>query len=571
MPHTLLTIPRTIREQIYRFSGIPVDAENLLLQPGARACCPWIDQNFPRIAPACSLLYTCRIISKEVSFLLYSTNTFYVRYGQPSDLQSVRNLSPATLRAIKSLRVCLSVSSCIKECTRSLPNDRRPSFAWDLPLECSSIEGKAILDDWHQTAQYIGEHIQPNHLDLAFLCDCADTLSATIAIGSLVSQLPTLASCSIRLSRHRNAELQELAEHAAYRAVGHEPPVKQAGPFRFEALPLEIRLLILEYTDLVTPMEEVAWVPDLGYHLLDRGCFCVDGLPQLLDVDALNGIDDWHDDRIGHYACNFRNCIRYSKRGCFCTRYHSAFTTWSPRCNCWMPPTPLFLVSHAVRRHAQMVFFSKNRFSVFGKHPPTGENPRYPASIFLADIVSGDCLRHLRFLEIVFPIFDEYDYDADPAYHEWRRCVESVKHSLSLPLLTVRVHMEEYYCGDDEITEFRQGMSSSQGIALRLAYLNMTNPLKKWGDCGLYRLFVYFPWPWDCTPQGIELLRRAREGLGTYPDRQETLIEQHVMGPDYNSKSMGKDTVKPSEWLISICLVYRDYLGVDYTGLGAVF
>lgn len=549
----LLDLPRGIRERIYRFAGLAMDRENVLLLYGGRTNPNW-NHLQPNYVTTSALLRVCRIMTDEVAFLLYSTNTFYIRYGKPSDLQPLLRLSPVSLRTLRSLRVYLNVASCVLwECSKSTdggwPGSQVP---YDRPLLGSSIEGKRRLGDWHQAAQHIGAHIQPNQLDLAFSCDCADLETAQMAVDAFLYQLPQLAVCTIRLGRHRDPGMLVLAEHAAFWAVGLERPHQPRGHFRFMDLPLELRLLILNLTDLITPMREVSWAPDVGYHLHYRLCWCRGGL--LLGDNQLEGSPlrarSWSQALYGHYSCKFRNCVRHFERGCFCKRYHSACTTASPGCYCWEPPTYLFLISKAFRSEAQAVFFNKNRFTVFGQHPPAGEHPRYSASIFLQDTVPDGCLRYLRFLEIVFPDFDQYEPRSDPAFHDWEHTIEVFKDKLDLPRLTVRIYTQEDRDPYTEHSTLRKTMTGAQGRALQQAYHNMVAPLKIWGDRGLHRFFAHFAWPWYCTEWGVQVCWEMNHGLREPVERKETLAERTVMGPEYDGVALGKDTTKQSEWLI---------------------
>lgn len=216
------------------------------------------------------------------------------------------------------------------------------------------LAGKTTLGQWHRAAQQIGTHLQPNRLNLSFTCDCADLATAKQAVETLLEQLPPLAACSIRLCRHRDAELLSLSEHAALRAIGRGHAPRPSELFRFMELPTELRLAILSRTDLVAPMREVCWDSDHGYHFQQRFCPCRAERvppPQQLDISLFDAEDHaWLISLERHWACNFMDCVRYYKRGCFCQRYHSACTTTYPACSCWKPPTSLFLVSHAFRR-----------------------------------------------------------------------------------------------------------------------------------------------------------------------------------------------------------------------------
>lgn len=96
-----------------------------------------------------------------------------------------------------------------------------------------------------------------------------------------------------------------------------------------------------------------------------------------------------------HFSCQFRNCHQRLNNGCFCNRYHTAFST-AAICRCWCPPTSLFLVSKSLRHLAQSVFFSKNRFVIMptdGVYDIPEELPeRLEASVFLRNVVPRDML-----------------------------------------------------------------------------------------------------------------------------------------------------------------------------------
>jgi hypothetical protein len=87
-----------------------------------------------------------------------------------------------------------------------------------------------------------------SRLQLHFFCDVNDLEAGTSAV-ELILSMPTLAACSVRLCQKTNPAVQDLARKTATRAVGccsDEP----RSPFRFLDLPQELRLQILEFTDL---------------------------------------------------------------------------------------------------------------------------------------------------------------------------------------------------------------------------------------------------------------------------------------------------------------------------------
>lgn len=151
-------------------------------------------------------------VDNEVAFLLYSTNTFYIRYEEASGLQPLLGLSSGSLQAMRSLQIDLIVASYVEWACSKYTDGEYPwsSVPYDQPLACSTMEGQRRLRDWDQAAQHLGTYIQSNRLDLAFSCDCADLATAQLVVGILLGRIRPLATCSIRLRRHRDVEIQRL-------------------------------------------------------------------------------------------------------------------------------------------------------------------------------------------------------------------------------------------------------------------------------------------------------------------------------------------------------------------------
>ena len=203
-----------------------------------------------------------------------------------------------------------------------------------------------------------------NIANFALICDVEDEATARLLLKPVESL--KLSRCTIRISGMRNSVLEDSARSTVLRATG-EDARKQ--PFLFLNLPTELRQLVLSFTNLVTPYREVQWSPETHFILEDwvrrRGSPCA-----------------WGD---------------------FCSTQYSVF----PKCVCWKPPVPIFLVCKTVLQDARTIFYGCNRFIV---SPPYHESMSMSArqdpleaSIFLTQIVPQDSLRHLRDLEILFP------------------------------------------------------------------------------------------------------------------------------------------------------------------------
>lgn len=200
---------------------------------------------------------------------------------------------------------------------------------------------------------------------------------------------PLLVGCNIRLSQYKqDGSLAELAREAALCTMGKDPDPQQV-LFPFLDLPKELRLLVLEFTGLVTPCQEITWEPTGGFYLH-------------YDIDFCRGASCPPE---SHRTCRFQICYTTLGNGCFCTRYHTAFAP--AICTCWQPPTSLFLVCKFIRQEAQSVFFAANRFIImpiggYACAPDNLSAGRLEASIFLRDVVPSEMLYYLKFLRLFF-------------------------------------------------------------------------------------------------------------------------------------------------------------------------
>lgn len=158
-------------------------------------------------------------------------------------------------------------------------------------------------------------------------------------------------------------------------------------------------------------------------------------------------------------SCQFRNCHQRLNNGCFCNRYHTAFSK-AAICRCWCPPTSLFLVSKSLRHLAQSVFFSKNRFVIMPTEGVYFDIPeelpeRLEASIFLRDVVPRNMLSCLWSLELVFPPIDlNYILLESPAYHDWVKTISYVHEQLSSHrgvLTCLRTYFSEFPTKEENI------------------------------------------------------------------------------------------------------------------------
>ena len=522
---TIFCLPRCIRFRIYYEAGLIKESDiNLDGQPDADSS-TW--PSAVDCASSYSLLLSCRAIYTEVFSAIYSTNRFFLRYQDSGSLQPLRKLTPQSLSVLTHLTVHLNVSSCErgKPCCKAQPENPDGPDYHDEPLRLSPSSCHPILSEWQSTVECIKAHLKPGRLHLHLVCDVVDIETARQAVHPLLN-IPTLASCAIRLSQTPDRLIRQLAHTTAMRAMSY-PPFQSESSFRILGLPLELRRQIFEYTDLVTPLCEIEWSPQQGFSLRYSTWRC-------------GGVGNCEPHL--HHACQFRNCWEGSNDGCFCCHFHGAFT---PKCHCWSPPTSLFLVSRGLLEDARAVFFRRNRFVIihsqdFFKHAPK----RLEVSIFLTDIVPLNALHLLRHLELVSPLVeDEYlrpEDDIlcpnDAPYQDWMRTIYLVKEKLCLPLLTVRFYM----------TDYRREENGSSTLVFH-TFRRILLPLLKLA--GLKAFFVHLAWSFarrdERLMEHFDHLRLTLERIRM----SEQDIERVIMGSDYDSTALQKEQLRKSQWL----------------------
>ena len=538
---SFLSLPPTLRKQIYHEAGL-VHSCNINFSPEENIYSLFSSLNLSILL---SLLRSCRSVYLEVLPLFYSTNKFFIRFRDTQSLRPLRSLGVDALASLQYLTVHLNSESCevLQPCSNVLPTwSKLPNlFQFDNPLTTSSRLHHDILQEWQDTARFIAACVQPFKLRLYIVCDVVEVKSARRVIEPL-QDFPILADCGIRLGRRPNRTLQELAKDTATKATGHDA-TRLCSPFRFLDLPPELRQQILGLTDLVAPLREVQWTPTKGFSLQYMHWQCLGpeaGCPPNL-----------------HYACRFRNCWEWSNSGCFCRRYHSAF---SSKCHCWLPPWPIFLVCRALREDAKPIFFSKNRFVVLPSegcghvvtHPPSRLEP----SMFLKDVVPFTALPFLKFVEIVFPPFDgDYIKPGEPAFRDWISTIDQVKGQLNLPQLTLRVYMTDLPQMEAVTSTFRHTVTSEQKSTIYRSYVTAFYPLQALK--GVNRFFAHLACPVSWTPRGGLCRHDEADFSCRHVISLERRLEQMVMGEDYDAEAVGKREMEKSEksmWLMKTML-----------------
>ncbi|KAL2149781.1 hypothetical protein VTH82DRAFT_8433 [Thermothelomyces myriococcoides] len=512
---SLLRLPPSLRLYIYRLLGLashngrPYTFYLNGTDSGKRM---WFwNEEQPDFRGFHGLLGSCRSIYLEAAALLYSANEFVLRYEKPGSLQPLLALTPPVLSSLVSLKIVLRQTTCHHRA------EEAGDYYFPLPLQLPWADNNVpsgpvqdLLAEWHVAARHLSLYITPGLLDLAFVCDIEPQHRDAIDLASRalapLRRLPSLRDCHIRLSATPDTRLSQLAQDVVNQSRGLtlpylEPP---SGKTTFLNLPQELRLHILKYTDLVTPTKEVECEPSIG---------------------------------------------------CFCRNRHAAIST---TCTCWAPPGPdLFLVSRAWYQDAQLVFFSTNRFVVHDldilmpslaatvKRSPNdrrrliyGSYPykRFAVSHFLREAIPPHCIAHLRFLEIVFPLYLHCGWPQkdEPAMQDWRDTVAWLRDKINGPAFTIRLWVEEgYEPGGDRLIDLRHYRAE-----IHRAYMDLLEPLRQLseGPNGISGFYASLP---IALPMALPDFTPDRFALELETSMRKNKVlkesaERYVMGDRYN-------------------------------------
>ncbi|KAK3293678.1 uncharacterized protein B0H64DRAFT_405252 [Chaetomium fimeti] len=600
-PSPLLRLTTPIRRRIYSFIGIV---------PWDRVKLPHKFDLYGRKTPAREqpeasafhgLLLSCRVVYSEAAPLLYSANRFILHYAhagpgfpEPSDpLRPLRALTPTALASLTNLTIVLNQASCHHDFSHGgyyslccLGRDETglgPGFlckgefhsnAHNLPLLATSptnLEGndngkasdaqfaaaQQLLAKWHSAATHLS-FITSGQLDLALVCDIDPHHERALEVAASViiplRRIPQLKACHIRLCKIPDPGLQRASQDAVSEVL-RIAPAPYARPSTSQTslvtLPPELRLRILEYTDLIVPTREVTWSrQERGYVVFYR--------------DSDHSPDREHRDRFS--PCLSSSCDRTSI-GCFCRRRHAAF---SFTCDCWAPPGPrLFLICRTLYRDAQFTFFSGNHFIIHDywadpcwalpfidiyEEPASPTLPydypseRFGASQFLREVIPTHCLAYLRFLELVFPSYlpQSWPQAGQPAMQDWWATVGWLEDKIQAPALTIRlVVADKAPCAP--YMDFNAITPSEMDTIMR-SFQELLRSLKPLADRGLARFYTTFrsPWRYVGKPQnGRVRLRWCQEQDRALKERSERFVMGNRYGELYAN---GRKEPRESFW-----------------------
>ena len=532
------------------------------------------------------LLLSCRVIYTEAAALLYSANRFILHYAHacpglpepPEPLMPLRALTAASLASLTSLTIVLNQASCHHHFGHGgyyslccLERDKKgPGLsagyhckefhanAHHFPLLAPSPtnlerndKGKGndaqlaaaqqLLAKWHSAATRLS-YITSGHLDLGLVCDIDPqherALEIAISATMPLRLIPQLRACHIRLCKTPDPHLQQVAEDAVSQVLRIAPPPysRPSTQTTLVNLPREIRVRILEYTDLIVPSREVTWSrQDQAYVIFYRD-------------------SEYAPNR--KYRNQFSPCLSSHFTptfiGCFCRRRHAAF---SLTCKCWAQPGPtLFLLCRTLYRDAQLTFFSGNRFIIhdyradpcwavpfLGDLFDRREGPaprfdypseRFGASQLLREVIPAHCLAYLRFLELVFPPFPPQSWPqaGQPAMQDWCATVDWLRDKIHAPGLTIRLVAADVGLGAPDI--YNDTITISDGDTIMRSYQELLRSLNPLADNGLARFYADLPCPWRFAGEPQNRLERMDWVQANERELKER-AERFVMGDRY--------------------------------------
>ncbi|KAF2219237.1 hypothetical protein BDZ85DRAFT_168111, partial [Elsinoe ampelina] len=377
-------------------------------------------------------------------------------------------------------------------------------------------------------------HITPDQLILLFTCD-VDSHQLAVKFATPLTILPKLRLCAIRLAATYEPRIASLARSVAFLCTG-QIDRSRLPAFKWLDLPREIRLLTLQYTDLITPMSEVNWSPSLKFHLIYSGLVSQVG-------HTLSDVYDGSND--------FKQCWQHMDEGCFCGRYHSAY---HGLCDCWQPPIPLMLTSKEMLADSQEIFFKGNKFITLPDDPPGvpklgSIGKRHPASRFLRDFMPKAALVHLRYVEIVFPVFTSlpFPFFAEwyPVHEDWLKLIRFMNKELRVNKLTLSLCAADA-TPDTEESHRRTHITPTEVVLIEETYLRIVEPLAELK--GLHRFFAHVaePMRWSIHHHADSV--EELDEMHQHATGRQVKFERMVMGEDYSACKAGKCLERVSQW-----------------------
>lgn len=375
--------------------------------------------------PPIALFYVCHEISREVSTIFYSENSFIVSRCDEWGFKPLRQLSASASWSLRTLSIRMNRMDCIygdrmysgyfkplrtmqRECGMfSCHSDCKQYDFHDRSIQSGTKQHTPVLLELKSLMVKLAAQCQLEQLRLELVCDVKDLPTAQ-HVARLLSPLRNLAACCIRLRYRRDWAFALLSQELVYSLTSDATSAQVPPPPRSYHLPPEIIRHILEYSDdLIAPFD-LEWCHKRGLVPFD----CCTTCTATLDF-------------------------------CACSRFHGAY---SQTCTCWKFPLHMFLVSRQVHEIAQEVFYARNRFVLI----PRGcrlsglraSKAALPAAVDMLQSLPPSALPLIRSLAIamVLPTSTD-DGKKKTVCCEWEATVELLATRLDAPKLNLTLFM----------------------------------------------------------------------------------------------------------------------------------
>ncbi|KAI8959161.1 hypothetical protein F5Y11DRAFT_362080 [Daldinia sp. FL1419] len=531
-PKTFLDLPLAVRQKIYLDAGIPIGSYiNVGERPSIRGIQPHTAESERFIY---SILQTCKTIHDEAKSLLLEKNTIFVDHMYlTSGLEFLCGLSPQHCSSLTRLVVWLH-------------------SRYDPPPGRFGLQQEHI-DQWQEAIENILSNTIPGKLKLYLMCDTMeeDMDSTSAVLQPLLDRPGILAECELRLHDKYIKHISDFAKEMALRIKGVDSnPQLQTFPY-YMSLPTEIRQRILEYTDLVTPKNEVEWFAATGFQIKRCWGVCPDNCR----------------------GCRYISCFSVADQtpNLFCSRMHSSY---SPYCECWVSPLPMMLVNHTMYQDACDVFYYHNRVilrcesqqntkrrmaRVSGRLRP---RPVLPSvSQFFSRCQWPNVLSRLRSLEIKFDPIARCEYPTPPhrLYTEWSQAIELIKAHVNIAKLEISVYMEfrndVYNVNDANYFCKKMDRVGNDADYLFNVHKRLLEPFQELQE--MKSFYVYLERLWHLPTKDRRILKYGPRNHkkscvcgDCRVEEVESYLERFVMGDEYDSFAVGKSKQRLSNWLI---------------------
>ncbi|KAF2225898.1 hypothetical protein BDZ85DRAFT_258270 [Elsinoe ampelina] len=571
----ILDLPNHLIEDIFVLAGLPTDVR-INVNYGRKAPVKsevdmeewWFgnDKDDERAYEAKlvrSIITTCKRFYFVAVPHIYRENHIVIHWRNGHTLAGLAQLSNLALSNLRKVLIVLSASAPVIDNRGVVGGPDIELHKVDEPLSLKSPRYKELSAQWESIAARLQVWLSPDMVWFDFVCDCAD-LETAVEVVEPLSLMPTLRHAFIRLSRVQIPEMQKLARQVALRAVRRTHDL-YGDPFPFLRLPQELRQLVLDHTDLVTPRREVEWNPTEKFHVRNlRETVC--DLCQCFECPG--GVHPW----TMHW---FMWGVEGRRARTFCNRFCSAFeatggnflSQLAQTCLCWRNPQYLFLVSKEFTIDARTTFYRRNRFMI----KPAGDQMlpaescmgRTEISRFLGEQIPVSALHALKRLDIVYPFFENHGYftrNTEVANQDLCLTLAAVAPYLNIPNLTVTIHMADYTTYRDSDKDIWDYAATPIHLPPLIMFCQerTVNCWKVLAELGLKKFFVvlYRPWNWE---NAIEADDHQWYTLVTNDVFSEVAsrsvmaaMEKEVMGPEYDSEKMGKNLLEKPMWMIRI-------------------